>query len=68
MHCFGFSSRNMTQFIGDLPHERVSSSPPFSNVGIDFAGQLFYKNGSTKKMLLGGFYLLIIKSCAPRLR
>ena len=41
--CFRIKPRSITQLMGDLPHERVIRSPPFPNVGIDFAGPLLYK-------------------------
>ena len=35
--------------VPDLPAERVSQEPPFSNVGIDFAGPLYVRNAEGKE-------------------
>ena len=46
--CNRFNSRNMQQLMGDFPSERVNPSPPFSLVGIDFAGPFFYEQSTTR--------------------
>ena len=35
--------------MGPLPHERVSFSPPFTHVGVDFAGPLYVRDKTPKK-------------------
>ncbi|CAB4006027.1 Tyrosine- phosphatase Lar [Paramuricea clavata] len=39
----------LTQKMGPLPHERVSFSPPFTHVGVDFAGPLYVCDKTPKK-------------------
>ena len=41
--CFRFDSRAMNQLMRDYHSERVNPSPPFSYVGIDLAGPMYYK-------------------------
>ena len=38
-----------TQRMGQLPHERVSFSPPFTHVRVDFAGPLYVRDNTVKK-------------------
>ena len=49
--------------VGDLPAFRVQEAPPFTNVGIDFAGPLFYKTeqGEMKKC-----YIILYVCCTSR--
>ena len=35
--------------MGELPADGVTPSPPFSNVGIDYAGPILYKLGHVRK-------------------
>jgi hypothetical protein len=36
--CYRFNSRRTNPLMGDLPNERILPSPPFTYVGLDFAG------------------------------
>lgn len=38
--CFRFKKENRIQLMGNLPEYRLQISPPFTNVGIDFAGPI----------------------------
>ena len=61
--CFLFNGRNLSQRLGDLPQERVNPAPPFSNVGIDFAGPMPYRCGKTEaKCYLVVFVCFVTKS------
>jgi hypothetical protein len=46
--CFRFNSRKTNPLMGDLPNERIEPSPPFTFVGLDFAGP-FTTKGLTEK-------------------
>ncbi len=41
--CQRVYARTLTVPMGELPADRVTPSPPFSNVGIDYAGPILYK-------------------------
>ena len=38
-----------TPLIPDLPIERVSTNPPFSNIGVDFAGPLYVRDNQSSR-------------------
>ncbi len=42
-------ARAAGQLMGQLPLERVTPAPPFTHVGIDFAGPFYVKRGHTRK-------------------
>ena len=65
--CFGFNSRGIKQFLGDLPKEIMKLFTALSKIGKSFAGPLFYKDGKTQKKATEWFCLLIIKNCAKSL-
>ncbi|GFT64162.1 integrase catalytic domain-containing protein [Trichonephila clavipes] len=50
--CKRFNSNPGSQVIAPLPDVRVTESPPFSVVGIDFAGPLFVKDSNAKQYIL----------------
>ena len=61
--CFRFNGRNLSQLLGDLPQERVNPAPPFSNVGIDFAGPMPYRCDKTEaKCYLVVFVCFVTKA------
>ena len=61
--CFRFNGCNLFQLLGDLPQERVNPTPPFSNVGIDFAGPMPYRCGKTEaKCYLVVFVCFVTKA------
>ena len=61
--CFWFNCRNLSQLLGDLPQERVNPAPPFSNVGIDFAGPMPYRCDKTEaKCYLVVFVCFVTKA------
>lgn len=56
-----------TPVMGDLPNFRVSPSRPFNNVGIDYAGPLWIKEGRRRnarsvKCYLAIFVCMVIKA------
>ncbi|GFX46599.1 integrase catalytic domain-containing protein [Trichonephila clavipes] len=50
--CTRFNSNPGSQVIAPLPDVRVTESPPFSVVGLNFAGPLFVKNNDAKQYIL----------------
>ena len=66
--CKKIEDRMFTQPpIASLPEFRVRPAPPFSKVGVDFAGPLFVKKKVHKeKELLRFVYLLRDATCSPR--
>ena len=61
--CFRFNGRNLSQLLSDLPQERVNPDPPFSNVGIDFAGPMPYRCDRTEaKCYLVVFVCFVAKA------
>ncbi len=45
--------------MGQLPPERLKPSPPFTCVGIDYAGPLWIKRGNPRKPTLVKVYVCI---------
>jgi transposase InsO family protein len=41
--CYRYNSRQINPLMGDLPKERILPSPPFTYVGLDFAGPFYTK-------------------------
>ncbi|GFU45184.1 integrase catalytic domain-containing protein [Trichonephila clavipes] len=50
--CKRFNSNPGSQVTAPLPDVRVTESPPFSVVGLDFAGLLFIKDNDAKQYIL----------------
>ena len=55
------------QMMGQLPSQHVTPSPPFSRVGIDYAGPLTIKKGHTRKPVYIKAYICILCALQPRL-
>jgi transposase InsO family protein len=47
--CYRFNSRKTNPLMGDLPNERIQPSPPFTYVGLDFAGPFATKGYKTNE-------------------
>ena len=47
------------QIMGQLPSARVTPSPPFSNVGVDFTGPLLCKRGNPRNPTLVKMYICV---------
>ncbi|GFW36153.1 integrase catalytic domain-containing protein [Trichonephila clavipes] len=58
--CNRFNSNPGSQVIAPLPDVRMTESPPFSVVGLDFVGPLFVKYNDAKQ------YILLITCAATR--
>ena len=54
------------QMMGQLPSQRVTPSPPFSRVGIDYAGPLTIKKGHTRKPVYIKAYICIFVCFATK--
>ena len=52
-------ARTLSQRMGDLPADRVSPSPPFESVGIDYAGPMAYKRGPVRKPTMLKAYVAV---------
>ena len=52
----------MQQLMGDFPSERVNPSPPFSLVGIDFAGPFLYEPSMTRSKCFVVFVCFAFKA------
>ncbi|KXJ71468.1 hypothetical protein RP20_CCG020481 [Aedes albopictus] len=48
------------QFMGDLPEVRVQLAPPFSKVGIDYAGPFMLKMGGRSTKLYKGYVVVFV--------
>ena len=52
-------ARTLSQRMGDLPADRVTPSPPFESVGIDYAGPMAYKRGPVRKPTMLKAYVAV---------
>ncbi|XP_035222006.1 uncharacterized protein LOC118194902 [Stegodyphus dumicola] len=57
--CFKMNPTAVTQLMGNLPSERISPSPPFTNTGIDLCGPFQIKYMGQKKGILQRIYICI---------
>lgn len=61
LKCFRFQVKPLTQFMSDLPKERVSISKPFTYVGIDFAGPFQLKPSKLRsRTILKGYMAVFV--------
>ena len=51
MICQKVYAKILTVPMGELPTDRITPSPPFSNVGIDYVGLILYKLGHVRKLV-----------------
>lgn len=51
MRCFRLKASTAKQLMGQLTVERVTPSRPFTNTGVDYAGPLYIKHGSTQSKI-----------------
>ena len=58
-----FKTTSLVQKMAPLPEERVSPSPPFTHVGIDFLGPLYIKNEFQKAEKA---YVCVFRRCVTR--
>lgn len=52
-------ARTSRQLMGELPADRVRPSPPFTTVGIDFAGPFYHKEGQVRRPVMVKCYLCL---------
>ena len=55
-----------SQLMGQLPKERVTPDAVFNNVGVDYAGPLYIKQGSTRKPVIVKAYVCVFVSLSTR--
>lgn len=62
--CFRAKPTNTTYLMGDLPDARISMSPAFTNVGIDYGGPFMLKDRSTRgAKIIKAYICLIVCMC-----
>ena len=64
--CRKSQAKTANQLMSDLPAARVSPAPPFTSVGIDFAGPLTLKKGHTRKPIYVKSYLCVFVCFATK--
>ena len=52
-------ARTLSQRMGDLPADRVTPSPPYESVGIDYASPMAYKRGPVCKPIMLKAYVAV---------
>lgn len=57
--CFKHRPNLSSQIMGNLPHERVNRSPPFSVTGLDLCGPFFIAYKNQRKGLLNKIYICV---------
>ncbi len=64
--CKKVEAQAAKQMMGQLPSSRVTPSPPFSNVGIDFAGPVQVKLGRIRKPVLVKAFVAVFVCMSTR--
>ena len=62
MRCVRFSQQPTSQFMADLPTERITPAKPFAQCGIDFAGPFEIKEAEVSKIYVAVFVCLATKA------
>ena len=62
MRCVRFSQQPTSQFMADLPTERITPAKPFAQIGIDFAGPFEIKEAGVSKIYVAVFVCLATKA------
>ena len=62
MSCVRFSQQPTSQFMADLPTERITPAKPFAQCGIDFAGPFEIKEAEVSKIDVAVFVCLATKA------
>ena len=57
--CFRLKATTATQLMGQLPEERVRSTRPFTNSGVDYAGPFYVKQGGQHSKTLVKCYVAL---------
>ncbi|XP_063929879.1 uncharacterized protein LOC135142140 [Zophobas morio] len=64
INCFKVNPKPYTQIMGNLPEERLMSARPFCNVGVDFGGPIFIKEGRGRgKRTVKSYICLFVCLC-----
>ena len=64
--CRKVAAKSQSQLMGQLPAARVTPSPPFTTVGIDYAGPFTLKRGYTRKPQMVKAYLAVFVCFATK--
>ena len=51
------------QLMGQLPKERVTPHTVFNNIGLDYVGPVYLKQGSTRKPAIVKAYASVLCPC-----
>ena len=57
--CFRLKAITATQLMGQLPGERVKPTRPFTNVGVDYAGHFYIKQGGQRSKITTKAYVAL---------
>jgi hypothetical protein len=58
--CVRLKATTAKQLMGQLPEVRVKPSKPFTNTGVDYAGQFYVKQGGKRSKILVKCYVALI--------
>ena len=64
--CKKVTATTQHQMMGQLPHQRVTASPPFHRTGMDFAGPFTLRKGHTRRPVLIKAYVCIFVCFATK--
>ena len=64
--CRKQSARPSPQLMGQLPKERVTPDAVFNNVGLDYAGPVYLKQGSVRKPVVVKAYVCVFVSLSTK--
>lgn len=60
VECFRVKPRSATQYMGNLPHTRVTPSAPFEVTGVDYAGPFLIKQAGRKSVAIKAYLCVFV--------
>ncbi|XP_051167644.1 uncharacterized protein LOC127285590 [Leptopilina boulardi] len=66
VQCFRAKTRELNYIMGNLPHNRLSSSRPFLNVGVDYCGPFFIKERRHRNLTKVKTYVCVFVCMATK--